>query len=76
MSSCFNAALSEAMTRRLRPSLIGFDDASDELELLLENLLLGIQADIWNAVHRRWPVPEGCLGAACTFDDLPAPRHE
>jgi hypothetical protein len=107
MSSYFNAALTEAITRRLRPrlpwwyrfrieiepqeahvrhrilrlslrsggsSLRGFDDASDELELFLENLLLGIQADIWNVVHRRWPVPAGRVGSACTFGDLPSPE--
>jgi len=66
-------------SRTLRPSSVSSDrcawhglaEDDQSVENLIEELVRGVQCDIWNATHRCWPVRDGRLGRPCTFDDLP-----
>ena len=54
----------------------GDDIGEADVETDLLNLLLEIQSDVWNSVHRAWPNPHGKLGRSCGFRDLPYPEVE
>jgi hypothetical protein len=40
----------------------------------MDNVLLSVQSDIWNACHRKWPVHHEKLGGSCSFEELPSPE--